>query len=108
MGLIGRNQTKIGYLILTFGVFLCFVLQYNHSRNLKVVANETHASLCAFKTDLETRRKDTQEYLNAHPLGVVSPVTDAVIIPAAQLQRTIATQTATLEALSILDCSRRP
>jgi len=58
---------------------------------------EAHAALCAFKVDLEKRHANGLEFLREHPNGIPG-------ITAAELQRAINTQKATLDALGILNC----
>lgn len=72
---------------------------FNNERGLSAIARQTHDGLCALRDDVERRRDVSIRYLQKYPDGVVSPVTNAVIITAAQIQQGIDNQTATLTAL---------
>lgn len=76
----------------------------SQQRELDALAQATHTSLCTFTTDLQRRRDDSVKYLAEHPRGVISPVTNAVIITPAEIQQNIDNQNATLKALSGLKC----
>lgn len=88
-------------------MFLAFVVlllsatttyQINENRQAK-------AAVCALRNDVQIRRDRTVAYLEEHPKGIVSPKTGAVIITAAELQRSIDGQTSTLAALDAhIDC----
>lgn len=73
---------------------------------LKALALSTHNSLCSLRGDLQRRHDTSVVYLEAHPRGVVSPVTNAIIITSAEIQQAIASQNITLKALSGLNCQR--
>lgn len=95
-----RYFVTIGLLVVLIGA-----VWWNQNRGLKAVARETHGALCALQNDIQLRRDASVEYLEENPRGVVSPVTGAVIISAAQIRQGIANQESTLKALaSELDC----
>ena len=87
-----RHKGAIGYLILAGAVALARTLVIQ-------LANTNRTVLCALEADIERRRDRAVLYLEQHPLGVIQPSTGEVIITAAELQRTIASQTSTLQAL---------
>jgi len=70
----------------------------NDQSRLERVAKETHAALCTFKHDLEQRYMDGAAFLERHPEGISG-------ISAADIQRSLANQKATLASLRALDCS---
>ena len=74
-----------------------------NAQQLKTVAVETHGSLCALRKDLASRNADGVQYLKDHPSGLTAH--GEVVITAAQIQRSLNSQEATLRALSGLDCS---
>lgn len=65
---------------------------------VRAVAVETHEALCAFKSDLQRRYTAGSEFLENNPDGIPG-------ISAADIQRSLQNQRATLDALSALDCS---
>lgn len=100
-----------GALLILFVVLCIAVLVYlsvsvaSSSSEVKRIAEDNQATLCTFRADIAHRRNETIRYLENNPQGVVSPKTGAIIISAAQLQRGIDAQTATLDALDKhLDC----
>lgn len=76
-----------------------------NANELRGVATETHSSLCAFKTDLQTRHENSVKYLQDHPSGLVAH--GEVLISPAQIQQSLDAQSATLSSLSGLDCTSK-
>lgn len=87
-----RHKTAIAFAVLALGVIVSMA-------RLELYANTNRDVLCALEADIERRRDAAQTYLDEHPRGVVSPKTNAIIISAAELQRSIDSQTSTLAAL---------
>jgi hypothetical protein len=58
----------------------------------------TNRALCNFYFDLDRRKQGTQDFINAHPNGIPG-------ISRADLDRSLASQQATLVSLSELKCS---
>lgn len=98
------------FVVLCITVLVYLAISVNSSSNeVKDLAENNQATLCALRGDIERRRDDTVDYLKTHPRGVVSPVTHAVIITPAELQRSIDGQTSTLVALDRhLNCKENP
>lgn len=94
-----------GVLLIVFVVLCIAVLVYlavsvnSSSSEVKRLAENNQATLCTFRSNIEGRRSEGMAYLRKHPHGVVNPKTGDIIITAAELQRSIAAQTATLAAL---------
>lgn len=85
-------------LFATFAIYLMF--KVNSSANeVKNITENNQATLCAFRNNIQERRDSTVKYLEDHPRGVVSPKTGAIIISAAELQRSVDAQTTTLDAI---------
>jgi Flp pilus assembly protein TadB len=74
-----------------------------NAAELRVVATETHDSLCAFKADLQERYRQGQEYIKDHPAGLLDSRGQTIIsrdqIAAQQTSRKDA-----LDSLRELDC----
>ena len=87
------------------GILLAIIggLWFNQNRGLKAVATETHGALCAFKLNLSERHRDGVRYLRDHPNGITAH--GEVIISAAQVQKSLDGQAATLSSLRELDCT---
>lgn len=75
----------------------------SNARQLHEVATETHGALCAYKADLNNRHSTGEQYLKDHQNGVVSH--GEVLITAAQIKQSLASQASALDSLSALDCS---
>lgn len=92
---------------LWFSVALCVValvlftgallVRTHDLRKLDQIAQSTNAALCTFKRDLERRYATAVEFLKDNPEGIPG-------IPAADLERSLASQRATLDALANLQC----
>lgn len=82
-------------------IVLLAALYWNQERGVRHLAEETHATLCAFKTDLQVRHDAGKDYVAAVESG------ERLIIPTftlADLKRSLASQSATLRSLSDLKC----
>ncbi len=91
--------------IVMFLIFSMLVLSGLTGYQL-VHARQAHAAICALAADIQTRHDASVAYLKAHPRGVVSPVTNAVIITPEQIQQGIDNQESSLRAInSQIDCS---
>lgn len=75
----------------------------DNASQLRDVATETHGALCALKLDLQARHDNGVKYLEDHPSGVTAH--GEIVIPAAQIQKSLDAQAATLKSLDSLDCS---
>jgi hypothetical protein len=71
---------------------------HNQSVELRRVAVETHAALCAFKLGLQDRVASAEEFLIENPEGIPG-------ISRQDIQRSIDAQKSTLLSLDELDCS---
>ncbi len=67
-----------------------------------VQARDTHAALCTFRQDLQTRYDDAAKLLEEHPEDPVKVF--GLTIPRDQLVQANQGRGATLESLKILDC----
>jgi hypothetical protein len=76
-------------------------LWWNQDRGLKAVATETHAALCAFKTDLEGRTADAEKYLKDVEAGRREPIAG---ITNQEIKDSIRNRRATLRSLQSLRC----
>jgi hypothetical protein len=96
---LGRHKIAIAFAALAIGLGWALLQIGRQADRNAEQARTNHAVLCALQADIMRRRDTSVEYLEEHPRGVVSPVTRAVIITPAELQRGIDSQTSTLEAL---------
>jgi len=69
------------------------------SAEVKVVAVQTHDSLCALKLDIQHRHDSTQEYLKHHKGHLILGITRETF------EKSLRDQESTLDSLSVLDCS---
>lgn len=83
-------------------ILLLGALWWNQNRGVQHLAEETHASLCALKGDLERRYESGSDYVRDVEAGRRKPVPG---ITPADLERSLQNQRATLSALSRLHCS---
>lgn len=65
-------------------------------------ARESHAALCAFKSDLETRHASSVKLLHDHPEDPVRVY--GLTVPRDQLVQSTQSQQATLDSLGGLSC----
>jgi hypothetical protein len=99
-GWLGNVSHRLAAKTLIF-LALLGALWWNQERGVRHLAEETHASLCAFKTDLQIRHDAGKDYVAAVESG------ERLIIPTftlADLKRSLAGQRATLRSLSDLSC----
>ena len=99
-----RYRSTVAYLILSAALLFGLYRIHEVSVNLDEQANRNTAALCAFRANIYKDRNASIAYLKIHPRGVISPVTNAVIISAAQIRSTIDRQALTLRALQGLRC----
>jgi hypothetical protein len=74
-----------------------------NAAELRVVATETHDSLCAFKSDLRERYVQGQKYLRENPAGLIDS-RGQVIISREQIVAQQTSRKDTLDSLRELDC----
>lgn len=86
------HRATIGFAILAVALLVGLY-------RVETTGRVNHRVLCALEEDVRQRRDAGQDYLDEHPMGVVSPKTGAVIFTPAELQKSIDNQTATLRAL---------
>lgn len=67
------------------------------------LASETHAALCAFKSDLARRTRNGQRILSRHDGDVIRIY--GLRIPRSQLRSSVQNQQRTLRSLRHLDCT---
>jgi hypothetical protein len=93
------HKALLGFVALALGLaWALYEIEEQADRNA-AKAKINRATLCALHHDIERRRDDTAAFLERDPRGIVSPKTGAIIITAAELQRSIDSQTSTLRAL---------
>lgn len=81
--------------VLALGILLA--LRSSDLHKIDQLSRETHTALCAFKGDLRSRYRNGVEFLEEHPDGIPG-------ISAAQIQRSLDQQKATLGSLVSLEC----
>lgn len=93
-----RLDTLAGHaLVLIAIVAVTAFAYYRTEARVSDVATETHTALCTFKADLERRYEDGRQFLNENPDGIPGITTE-------DIQRSLANQKSTLDALAILEC----
>lgn len=80
---------------------LLMALWWNQDRGIANLARETHDSLCAFRQDLASRQRDTENYIKDVEEGR-RPIIQGITL--AELRQSVANRQATLDSLSELDC----
>lgn len=96
----------VAFCIAVTALLVWFGISQSHqAASIRDNALETHAALCAFKSDLERRHSEGVKYLREHPQGLVSERTGEVLITAAQFNQSLNNQKDTLDALAALDCT---
>lgn len=80
---------------------LLVALYWNQERGIKHLTDETHSTLCAFKTDLQTRYEAGVEYLAEVKSGKRIVLEGFTV---ADIQRSLSNQAASLRSLSDLSC----
>lgn len=84
---------------LSLALFSYSFVQRSHDQaQVEALARDTNAALCTFKSSLQQRYDDGVVFLENNPDGIPG-------ISGADIERSLANQKATLDALSELDCS---
>lgn len=83
-------------------VVVAVVLRVQDQNRFEQLARETHESLCALKTDVKHRASNTQRFLDEIRRGDRPQIPGISI---ADLERSLASQRATLLALVTLKCT---
>lgn len=92
--------------ILVFAVSMAGVMLWQayklgaQSHEVEDIALTTHSALCAFRVDLQNRHDAGVVFLKQHPFGLVSGRTGEVLITSGQLQSSLDSQQAALDALA--------
>lgn len=83
-------------------VVTAVVLRVQDQNRFEALARETHESLCALKTDVKNRADNTERFIEQIRRGERPPISG---ISTADLERSLASQRATLLALITLKCT---
>ena len=98
-----RLDTLAGHvLVLIAVVAVTLAGYYRADAKVSEVATEAHASLCAFKLDLERRNAEGEKFVKAIREGQRPPIPGLTL---AELERSLDHQKRTLDSLEDLDCS---
>lgn len=85
--------------LVLIGVVIYFSAISNNKQNdLVKQGAESHEALCIFKSDLERRIGDGEQFLRDNPNGIPG-------IPEETLRNSIDNQKRTLASLAVLDCT---
>ncbi len=89
--------TAILYGVVAFALVVGLAVNVHTRNNIEDIQEKTATALCTFRQDIVRRHDDTVDFLLKHPDGIEG-------ISAADLQRSIHAQEATIKALEGLPC----
>lgn len=95
----------VATLVVCTVIFLTSFLGTSDRERIDRVATETHSALCALKADVRRRWIAGERYRQRVALGEAQIIAGLTM---ADLDRSLAGQRSTLDALAHLDCTDRP